>query len=204
MIQWKKGHTVSTLSHVQYTVDAHLRAHAHVSNEHKHSSNPLCSLAPISHIPTTSTLRPWWMKKVFWKWINSGCWRQNINLYFSKLTILSIYLWSCSLQCCSALVMFYTQRWAACSWLLVGVVRGSGCFMQWFAATQLKQMFAVYQIHLVENRNSLNSSSKQLVIGCPFCFSLCGHIIAETVWCCENPFSSNWCSLYIFCHKSPD
>lgn len=58
--------------------------------------------------------------------------------------------------------------------------------MQWFAAIQLKQLFAVYQMHLAENRNSLNSSSEQHIIGFPFCFALYEHIIAETVWSYEK------------------
>lgn len=63
--------------------------------------------------------------------INSSCWRQNINLYFSKLTILGMYHWSCRLYCCSALVMLsllYTEM-CCCSWpVVVVVVRGYACF----------------------------------------------------------------------------
>lgn len=59
---WKAILSVHCDIYSDTLVGAHLRAHAHMLNEHKRGSNPLCS---ISHIPCTSTLSGQWVKKKY-------------------------------------------------------------------------------------------------------------------------------------------
>lgn len=94
---WKAILSVHCDIYSDTLVGAHLRAHAHMLNEHKRGSNPLCS---ISHIPCTSTLSGQWVKKIYIYIlkINTLCWRQNIRLcifqsflYLSFITGLVVY-----------------------------------------------------------------------------------------------------------------